>query len=555
MRASSLVVFLWALLARNSLAANNRHGLVRDDVSITLSTLSKDPGTIEQLESFKVKINQNLYGSVKIEEKSEGKGATLNIKSVPIANFDVTGGIKAFNKAAISAMAHLCQEENSEEVYSIGSLKELYSALSKACGRKILFVVSRNKSLAADLSKIYSERTKYDAFVIHVDPSLKQNLELIKIIFNGHSFNTNFEQDMVLLIDQPLKAIFSAGYAQQLLNNFSKQLDSMIDKIAQYKRFEPVPKITIYYADWCQYCAKFMPEFDKAAKIAKSEELGVEFVKVDCTNSSNCQGLGIEGYPTVRFYENKMIASEAINFNYERSAQGVIKFIKEQLDKKSFGKNSTKRISYSQLLNIEQIATALNADSLSDHPQLLILTLPASTDYKNRQKLLSQFWKSSGDYSNAKTDVSSMFVLTGTNSVLDNYLDVKNPSQPNIMLKTPKVTVKTEIDSFSSFEEAFDHVTSKKKAAKVFTDETKPLVFFKDQEPDLSFYFNHESQVDKTSGIIHWLDPDAEMMIKGNKVFFILKDQTVYQPELYDSEPDIKSKFQNFKSASVSKDF
>ena len=62
--------------------------------------------------------------------------------------------------------------------------------------------------------------------------------------------------------------------------------------------------ISIFHADWCGHCKRFLPVFNEASKylfISKTWKL----LKVPCTKyPSLCNAFSIEGYPTIKVYIN-----------------------------------------------------------------------------------------------------------------------------------------------------------------------------------------------------------------------------------------------------------
>ncbi len=75
------------------------------------------------------------------------------------------------------------------------------------------------------------------------------------------------------------------------------------------------PVIALFYADWCGYCIRFMPTYEKLSKIYKND---YEFTKVNVEDEkyiSVVRDMGITGFPTVFLldpkYDNKVLLSNA----------------------------------------------------------------------------------------------------------------------------------------------------------------------------------------------------------------------------------------------------
>ena len=66
--------------------------------------------------------------------------------------------------------------------------------------------------------------------------------------------------------------------------------------------------ISIFHADWCGHCKRFLPVFDEASRY-KVINKNWKFVKVSCSkNEYLCNSFGINGYPTLKtFKESKEI--------------------------------------------------------------------------------------------------------------------------------------------------------------------------------------------------------------------------------------------------------
>lgn len=76
------------------------------------------------------------------------------------------------------------------------------------------------------------------------------------------------------------------------------------------------PVIVLFYADWCHYCIKFMPTYQKLSETYKNE---YNFSKVNVEDSKYeklVREIGITGFPTVFIidpkYDNRVLLSNAI---------------------------------------------------------------------------------------------------------------------------------------------------------------------------------------------------------------------------------------------------
>ena len=82
--------------------------------------------------------------------------------------------------------------------------------------------------------------------------------------------------------------------------------------------------ISIFHADWCGHCKRFLPVFNEASKylfISKTWKL----LKVPCTKyPSLCNAFSIEGYPTIKVYKN---SQEMKGISPPRDLENFIEFL------------------------------------------------------------------------------------------------------------------------------------------------------------------------------------------------------------------------------------
>jgi protein disulfide-isomerase-like protein len=86
--------------------------------------------------------------------------------------------------------------------------------------------------------------------------------------------------------------------------------------------------IVLFYTDWCGYCKKFKPEWEKASAEMNNSTINnnkVRFEKVDCdANESLAKEYQVNGYPTVKVLRN---GQEAEDFEGERSLSGIRSYL------------------------------------------------------------------------------------------------------------------------------------------------------------------------------------------------------------------------------------
>lgn len=86
--------------------------------------------------------------------------------------------------------------------------------------------------------------------------------------------------------------------------------------------------IVLFYTEWCGYCKKFKPDWEKASSEMNNSTVNnkkVRFEKVDCdANESLAKEYQVNGYPTVKVLRN---GQEPEDYEGERSLSGIKNYI------------------------------------------------------------------------------------------------------------------------------------------------------------------------------------------------------------------------------------
>lgn len=83
-----------------------------------------------------------------------------------------------------------------------------------------------------------------------------------------------------------------------------------------------------YYAPWCGHCKALKPHYQAAAAALKALPTPLAIAKVDCTaEQSICSEVGVQGYPTVNVYRNKVGSA----YPGARTSEAIISYLKKQL--------------------------------------------------------------------------------------------------------------------------------------------------------------------------------------------------------------------------------
>jgi len=92
------------------------------------------------------------------------------------------------------------------------------------------------------------------------------------------------------------------------------------------------PILTLFYADWCHYCIKFMPTYQEISE-KYSDSLNFAKVNVEDTKYEKLVGsVGLTGYPTVVIidpkYDNKVLISNAFLGSVEDLSKELDRYIR-----------------------------------------------------------------------------------------------------------------------------------------------------------------------------------------------------------------------------------
>ena len=100
------------------------------------------------------------------------------------------------------------------------------------------------------------------------------------------------------------------------------------------------PILTLFYADWCHYCIKFMPVYQELSQKYKDE---MNFAKVNVEDKKYeklVREIGLTGYPTVFIidpkYDNQILLSNALLGSADNVSKELDRFlrIRKLLDSK-----------------------------------------------------------------------------------------------------------------------------------------------------------------------------------------------------------------------------
>lgn len=111
----------------------------------------------------------------------------------------------------------------------------------------------------------------------------------------------------------------------------NKMKENPYDDVANANRKKNSQKAQILFfsTDWCPYCKKAQPEWEKFEKKMKKENNIVLCTKIDCTDAENAdvktniQKYDIQHYPTVKMLYN----GDVIDFDAKITEETLTKFV------------------------------------------------------------------------------------------------------------------------------------------------------------------------------------------------------------------------------------
>jgi len=91
-----------------------------------------------------------------------------------------------------------------------------------------------------------------------------------------------------------------------------------------------------FFAPGCKSCKTLRPEYKKAAKMAKENNITVAFANIDAVSQPTiAERYDIEEYPTLKLF----LDEDPINYEGERTAEAIVSFIREGLGPSSVEMN------------------------------------------------------------------------------------------------------------------------------------------------------------------------------------------------------------------------
>lgn len=96
----------------------------------------------------------------------------------------------------------------------------------------------------------------------------------------------------------------------------NKEFQQSQDKTVETRKEPDIAKIYYFYTQWCPFCKKARPEWDKAKEKFEGQVINnykIHFLEVDCDAKTNEEiAKDIDGYPTI-----KMILPDGKSVEYD----------------------------------------------------------------------------------------------------------------------------------------------------------------------------------------------------------------------------------------------
>ena len=91
------------------------------------------------------------------------------------------------------------------------------------------------------------------------------------------------------------------------------------------------PLFKLYYADWCGWSKKFLPEWDKLEEDSIKDKVVLQ--KYECTAEDNkqiCEDANIQGFPSMKYYKDSS-DKDGVEYDGDRTSEAISKWINDKL--------------------------------------------------------------------------------------------------------------------------------------------------------------------------------------------------------------------------------
>ena len=113
----------------------------------------------------------------------------------------------------------------------------------------------------------------------------------------------------------------------------NKEFQQSQDNTVETKKEPDIAKIYYFYTQWCPFCKKARPEWDKAKEKFEGQVINnykIHFLEVDCDAKTNEEMVkDIEGYPTIKLF---LPDGKAVEYDSKPDSETLALFINSVLN-------------------------------------------------------------------------------------------------------------------------------------------------------------------------------------------------------------------------------
>ena len=89
--------------------------------------------------------------------------------------------------------------------------------------------------------------------------------------------------------------------------------------------------MVLFYSPWCYHCKALLPKYEEVAKTLKDKNKNLLLTKINAIENE-IESIDDYGFPKIKFYPGNKKDKPPIDYNGDKSVEGIIKFIKNNAD-------------------------------------------------------------------------------------------------------------------------------------------------------------------------------------------------------------------------------
>ena len=198
-----------------------------------------------------------------------------------------------------------------------------YSLIQEDDNDENLYKLSSIDSIIITVRNIIN---KFEKIMIKVFNSVA-NIESTTDVFDS-LFDTELNNNDELFLSNDIEDQIKTDIDNTITDDFLMSntiIDDIITDTMTNKYKSKIPTLLLFYAEWCGYCRKFKPTWDKLKKLISSDKLNM--IKIDSDNKLVKQ-FKIDGYPTIMLIDD----DNMIKYNGDRSIDDITSFLRTTID-------------------------------------------------------------------------------------------------------------------------------------------------------------------------------------------------------------------------------